>query len=183
MKRRPVFVIIAGTNGTGKTTLLRKLIKERRALVLDPDGAEWLDLKDIEMSQARQILPGKQARVITPEIEDLELLGNFDTFNNGALVLDDCKHYVKHTVDMAIRKTLIRRRQRRLDIFAVTHSLADVPPTFWTYHSHLILFKTSDSLTRAQRNIPNAKKLQQQVEQVNRHPNPHYHRYLQLGKL
>lgn len=39
--RQSLFFIIVGTNGTGKTTLLNKLISEKggKSLIIDPDGA------------------------------------------------------------------------------------------------------------------------------------------------
>ena len=48
--RQSLFFIIVGTNGTGKTTLLNKLIAEsgRKALIVEPDGFEWRDVKEID---------------------------------------------------------------------------------------------------------------------------------------
>ena len=51
IRRQSVFFIIVGLNGTGKTTLLHKFIDsmpERKLLVLDPDGLEWINLHTIE---------------------------------------------------------------------------------------------------------------------------------------
>ena len=47
--RESLFFIIVGTNGTGKTTLLNKLISQtnRKALILDPDGREWDEIQEI----------------------------------------------------------------------------------------------------------------------------------------
>jgi ABC-type cobalamin/Fe3+-siderophores transport system ATPase subunit len=58
--RQSLFFIIVGTNGTGKTTLLNKLINEtnRKSLILDPDGLEWKDVQEIEPSKSGELKSG-----------------------------------------------------------------------------------------------------------------------------
>ena len=48
--RQSLFFIIVGTNGTGKTSLLNKLINEKggKALIVDPDGMEWEHVEEIK---------------------------------------------------------------------------------------------------------------------------------------
>ena len=55
--RQSLFFIIVGTNGTGKTTLLNKLISNigRKALILDPDGLEWKDIQEIPKFENNQL--------------------------------------------------------------------------------------------------------------------------------
>ena len=147
IKRQSVFFIIVGLNGTGKTTLLHKFIDsmpERKLLVLDPDGLEWINLHTIEKEDVALMKKGK-ARIIAPDKEQLETI---DQFTNGTLVLDDCRYYLGSRMEEVVRKTLVRRRQNSVDVFSVAHGLSEVPSVFWTYATHLVLFKTNDSAVR-----------------------------------
>lgn len=181
-QRQSVFVIIAGTNGTGKTTYLKKISglssgSKKRTLIIDPDGYEWQNVATINPDQAGMIKEGKAARIVDPLPEDIVTISE-SGFRNGNLILDDCKFYVRQQIDLAIRKILIRRRQRMLDVFAVTHSLNDVPPSFWTYCTHIVLFKTKDNPERAKRNIPKYGEIKPHIDQVNNHSDHHYFRII-----
>ena len=68
-----------------------------------------------------------------------------------------------------IRKVLIRRRQNNVDIYAVAHSLMDIPAQFWVFSTHLILFKTTHSRVSQAREF---KHIQEHIKEVNSHPNP-----------
>lgn len=178
--RQGVFIIIVGTNGTGKTTLTRQLIAAngRRILVVDPDGIEWHDLATIESGDINRIKQGKRARIIAPTPEDLSQLVSF---SEGSLVLDDCRYYVKARIEESIRKVFVRRRQRGIDIYAVAHSLNEVPPTFWTFATHLILFKTTDNPDRLKHNLPGyEERIKGNMEAIKSHPSLHYHRVIPL---
>lgn len=173
-------MIIVGTNGTGKTTLVKKLIDAngRKVLVVDPDGIEWGSLATIEPYQVDKIKQGKRARIVGPTPGDLAYLTGF---SEGSLVLDDCRFYVKARIEESIRRTFVRRRQRGIDIFAVAHSLNEVPPTFWTFATHLILFKTTDNPERLKHNLPGfEERISSNLKAINSHKNPHYMRVIPL---
>lgn len=179
-QRQALFFIIAGTNGTGKTTLLKKLIQQngKRTLIIDPDGYEFSDVATIEIGDITRIKNGKKARIVAPTNKDLENLINF---TDGNLVLDDCRYYIKSRIEESIRRLFVRRRQHSIDIFAVAHSLNEVPPTFWTFATHLILFKTKDSSDRLKQNFPRYEEvLKQNVKEINSHKNHHYFRIIPL---
>jgi hypothetical protein len=177
--RQSLFIIIVGTNGTGKTTVLRNLVNtNRRLLVIDPDGMEWGDLPEIKLSQVAMMTPTAKARVIGPSPEELDMLINFE---NGNLVLDDCRYYVKSRIEESVRKTLVRRRQKSIDVYAVGHSLSEIPPTFWVFCTHLILFKTRDNAARVKQNIPKYQELEKvHIPEINRHADHHYYRIIAM---
>lgn len=177
--RQSLFIIIVGTNGTGKTTVLRSLVNsQRRLLVVDPDGMEWSDLPELKAQQVRMMSPTAKARVVGPSPEELECLIDY---SNGNLVLDDCRYYVKSRIEESVRKTLVRRRQKSIDVYAVAHSLSEVPPTFWVFCTHLILFKTRDNTSRVKQNIPKYQELERvHIPEINKHPNHHYYRVIPM---
>jgi len=176
--RQVLFFIIVGTNGTGKTTLTRKLIANRKTLVLDPDGLEWSNLPTIDIDEVALLKEGKSARIIAPEPKEIVELVNY---RNGNLVLDDCRYYVRSRIEEGVRQLLVRRRQKDVDIFAVAHSLNEVPPTFWTFATHLVLFKIKDNPQRLKQNIPKYKELTEiHIPEINSHANHHYFRVIPL---
>jgi ABC-type Mn2+/Zn2+ transport system ATPase subunit len=176
--RQVLFFIIVGTNGTGKTTLTKKLITGRKTLVVDPDGLEWSNLPTIDIDEITLLKPDKSARIIAPDYKDIIELINY---RNGNLVLDDCRYYVRSRIEEGVRQLLVRRRQKDVDIFAVAHSLNEVPPTFWTFATHLVLFKIKDNPQRLKQNIPKYKELtEKHIPEINNHDNHHYFRVIPL---
>jgi|TARA_Y100000114_G_scaffold21423_1_gene17210 Cdc6-like AAA superfamily ATPase len=183
-KRQSLFFIIVGTNGTGKTTLLNNILTETnrdKVLVVEPEGLEWQHYKEINYDQIISFTKGK-AKVINPSPEEIEQLMDF---NNGTLVLDDCRYYANKRLQTAIRKILIRRRQNAVDIFAVAHGLSEVPPDFLTFCTHIIMFKTNDWLQRL-RNSADREQIQvikQVREKVNADTNPHNFRVISMKDI
>ena len=179
MVRQGVFVIICGTNGTGKTTLVREFVQdERKLLVVDPDGMEWEDLVAIDPSRVGEVIPGGKARILSPTPDELDYLKDF---TDGNLVLVDCRYYVKSRIEHSIRQTLVRRRQKGIDVYAVGHSLTEVPPTFWVFATHLILFKTKDNPSRLKQNIPMYHDMvNKHIPEINAHSDHHYYRVIPL---
>lgn len=179
IERQALFFIISGTNGTGKTTLLKKLISnKKRTLIVDADGYEFSNVATIDVQDIDRIKKGKKARIIAPTPKDLEELTNF---TNGNLVLDDCRYYIKARIEESIRRLFVRRRQHNIDIFAVAHSLNEIPPTFWTFATHLVLFKTKDNADRLKQNFPRYDDvLKGHIKEINAHSNHHYYRVIPL---
>ena len=181
--RQSLFFIIVGTNGTGKTTLLNKLISEKggKSLVIDPDGLEWQHIEEIQPEKARELKSG-QAKILAPTIEDLEELIDFQ---NGSLVLDDCRFYLKSRMEESIRRILIRRRHNAIDVFAVAHGLSEVPASFYTFATHLICFKTNDSLVRLRNSTDKEKihRLRLAIDEVNQHPDHHHYKVFNISDI
>ena len=181
--RQSLFFIIVGTNGTGKTTLLNRLVDEKggKSLVIDPDGLEWSHVEEIAPEKCGELKSG-QAKILAPSIEDLEHLMNFQ---NGSLVLDDCRFYLKSRMDESIRRILIRRRQNSIDVFAVAHGLSEVPASFYTFATHLICFKTNDSLVRLRNSTDKEKihRLRAAIDEVNKHPDHHHYKVFNISDI
>lgn len=177
-KRQCIFWIVIGTNGVGKTTLIENLVQKekRNVLIADPDGYEkaWYKYPEIEAEQI-EYMTNHKCRFIAPEKDDLEY---FKGFKNGLLVLDDCNHYLKANLQFGMKQIFVRRRQMNIDIIAVAHSLTEVPPRFWSFASHLILFKTG--AMRKTVNIPSFIKDEGHIEEVNKHPNRHHYKMIRL---
>ena len=158
--------------------MTRKLINNRKTLVVDPDGLEWGMIPTIDINEINRLKDGKKARIIAPDYKDIVELVNY---KHGNLVLDDCRYYVRSRIEEGVRQLLVRRRQKDVDIFAVAHSLNEVPPTFWTFATHLVLFKIKDNPQRLKQNIPKFRELtEKHIPEINNHQNHHYFRVIPL---
>lgn len=143
-------ILILGTNGTGKTTLSKQFVKNElerkdgRVLIVTPDDAEWLQYPRINIYKKGRIEQFTGAmRHIWRDKNDLPFL---KLFKGGLLVFDDCRTYFDAKIDTELRGFFIRSRQRQIDILSIAHGFTNVPPSFFSYTSRIILFKTKDSL-------------------------------------
>ena len=147
MPRTTKLIILLGTNGTGKTTLLSEFIKNesKKTLVVAPDDKDWLNIPLIANFQLSSLVYNGVRRHIWEENTDLEIISN--RFQNGLLVFDDCRSYFSSGhLDKALHKLLIRRRQMQVDILVAAHGFSEVPPKFYTFATDIILFKTCDNI-------------------------------------
>lgn len=184
--RTPKQIIILGTNGTGKSTLAKKLVlnelkkEDSHVLIVVPDDMEWTTLEWVNSRFPHRIEWYKGARKIVyfPGLIDIIR----DKFRNGLVVFDDCRAYFTAAIDMDLRSLLIRRRQQMIDIVAVGHGFTEVPPAFFTFATHYALFKTLDNINRRKnfiQNIDEMKAAQVRVNQI-AEKNPHYHEIIQV---
>lgn len=150
--RTPKQIIVLGTNGTGKTTLVKKLVinelkkPDSHVLIVVPDDIEWTSVEWVNDRFPHRIGIYKGVRKIVYYEGLLEVIR--EHFRNGLVIFDDCRAYFKSSIDMDLRSLLIRRRQQMIDIVAVGHGFTEVPPAFFTFATHFILFKTIDNIDR-----------------------------------
>ena len=151
-ERMTYHIIFIGTNGTGKTTLVKKYFVKpaaRRVLIVDPDMLEpqWREFKKIDISNREAMRTFTGIRVAGCQSpDDLELIEQ--NYNDGVLVLDDFGYYTQSNIPQSLRQILVRRRQKRLDIFSLTHGFTNIPPALILYMTHICIFKTLDNPMR-----------------------------------
>jgi len=176
-ERDPLFIILIGTNGTGKTTRLLEFIDACAGggLIIDPEGMEedWTGkFPEIRDEDIGKII--NERCLVTDASEDTFSAIQTD-FNGRFLVLDDCRYYVKKGGDEMFHKIILRRRQIGIDVFAACHGITEVPSNFWTFATHAIVFKTSDNYkSRKQYMNPDIFfKLEKAMSNVNRNEDFH----------
>lgn len=178
-ERAAMLTIILGFNGTGKTTVLRRILESSgtRALVVTPDDIEWTDCEENELrSRSDYGFEGIQRHIFDPD----RTLDALRYYRKGTLVFDDCRSYFGDSTDPRVRDLLIRRRQREVDVFAVGHGFTQVPPVFFTFASDYILFKTVDNIRRRKDCITNFEWLERCQREVNASAvrDPHFFRHI-----
>lgn len=188
-ERLTLHVIFLGTNGTGKTTMVKNhFVKpsKRRVLIIDPDGLEpqWKEYKKIDIRNRVAMQSFKGIRVAGCQSpDDIAIIEQ--NYNNGALVLDDFGYYTQSNIPQALRQILVRRRQKRIDIFSLTHGFTNIPPALILYTTHLCIFKTYDNPVRHKEkmNVEAFAALMETIKMVNDNPNRHYSQMVDLKKL
>ncbi len=183
-ERRAKLAIILGTNGTGKTTLLRNIVQaaNQRTLIITAQDAEWLDLPDNPLLTPDDFaFSGIQRHIFDPNKKH-GTLSRIHLFRKGIVVFDDCRLYLRSNTDDAIRALLIARRQREVDIFAVGHGFTEVPPVFFTFASDLFLFRTTDEIRRRKDCLQNYDQMLALQKEINKQAlsKPHTYQHVKF---
>lgn len=186
-ERTPRQMIVIGTNGTGKTTLVKKLViaelkkKDSHILVIVPDDMEWPAVPFVHPKFPQRIERYVGARKIIYEPGILGVIT--ERFTDGLLVFDDCRAYFTAALDMELHTLLIRRRQKRLDIVAVGHGFTEIPPKFFTFATDLILFRTIDNIDRRKNVLNNFTEMKEAQARINARAEtePHYYEILKAS--
>ncbi len=182
--RRAKLTIILGTNGTGKTTLLRNIVESssQRTLIITAQDAEWLHLPHNPLLTPDDFaFSGIQRHIFDPH-RTHGTLSRIHLFRKGIIVFDDCRLYLRANTDDTIRALLIARRQREVDIFAVGHGFTEVPPVFFTFASDLFLFRTTDEIRRRKdclQNFDTMLNLQREIN-ISALRNPHIFKHVKF---
>lgn len=184
--RQPKNITILGTNGTGKTTFVKKLVlnelkkKDSHVLVVVPDDMEWVTLPWVHPRFKHRVSSYVGARKVIYEPGLLEIIDR--NFTEGMLVFDDCRAYFKAATDPVLQRILIRRRQKELDIVVVGHGFTQVPPAFFTFTTHYALFKTVDNIDRRKDCIQNFPMMVEAQARINKmaEKDPHYHEVIKV---
>jgi len=169
-ERQTKLIIVLGYNGTGKTTLVKKLVldslkRRDRALIVTPDDIEWQPVPLVHNKFKHRIERYVGARRLIYQKGDLELIASH--YKSGLLVLDDCRAYLEARTEPEMHELLIRRRQRMIDIIAVGHGFTEVPPKFFTFSSEIILFRTIDNIERRKNVLKDYERMKEAQTRVN----------------
>ncbi len=178
------FFCIVGTNGAGKTKfVLDNFISKssRRSLCVDPDLMEDAfdpyPIIDIKNEQEMRSFKGVR-RAACEDPEDIALIRK--NFQGGNLLLDDFGYYTDSNIPKDLRRIIVRRRQMKLDIFALTQGFTEIPPKFITRATHIVVFKSNDNPEVHKHKLRNFDKFMQMVNEVNNHPDPHYYQIINI---
>lgn len=171
-KRQVELVAILGTNGTGKSTLARKIVEhsKRRTIIVDFEGAEkmWRDVKRIDVRDQQEMATFTGMRkAIWLQHKEKTLYYLRNNFQNGIIVFDDCRLYLKPRLAEEHERLMVRRRQNEQDQFYIAHGFTEVPPRTFTFMSKILLFRTKDSVRRLRDNFQDYNLVETKQKAVN----------------
>lgn len=184
--------IFCGTNGTGKTKFaLEEFVMKypKNVIILDPLNGEkkWSIYPVIGETKIKQLSISKPIKAkLDVDFSSNKYWEILMQIKNSLIVFDDFNFFLTYdTRGVAFRDLLLRRRQLNNDIILICHGLSEVPPSFFTFASHLVIFNTTDSYLRLKNKIPNGSEIIAVIEDVKRQAksNPYAKEIYQLRTL
>lgn len=192
MQRATKQTIVLGFNGTGKSTLTRKIIESyvskpgRKALIITPDSAEWTNYPETSLEKPSDFEFEGIRRYIWTFInkEDQAAMERLRSYYfDGFLAFDDCRSYLMATTNDWLKYLYIRRRQKMIDLMLIAHGFTDVPPQAFTNCTDLFLFKTVDNIVRRKDELRNLDEMiahQMRINQI-AETKPHYYELIKFS--
>lgn len=145
-------VIVCGATETGKSTLIKEIIKPRIGIdgfiIHDPnEQAAWYHLPEISLNEFERLKRGTKSmyRTCDPDYEKFFHIA-FTNFQDGCIITEDATNYLGDKPNRAIMPNLIglRHPKHNVDIIMITHSIMDAPKYIIRQCNELILKKTGD---------------------------------------
>lgn len=150
-KRNSELIVCLGRNGTGKSTLIGKMVQS-------------LGVRTIVVTESKLPVIWRNVPEIDPR--DSEAMANFtglrhvtfdrygkDTFkylyynsHNTFILFDDCRNYITDRMDdlKYCRKLAVDFRHKMLDVAFIVHFPSDVPKKIWSYVTTFIIGATGE---------------------------------------
>lgn len=190
--RQAAFRIFIGTNGTGKTTTMKKYlaVNDRNLVVPSSrDDPAWRGYPELkwEVREMPDPFTGKNVRaVVFPEMHTftgthiVNVDGDLRIFNGiidqtrgmkrGGLFLDDFRMYIysKGSISQEAVKLFIGRRHRELDIFMACHKGSDISSDLLGFNPDLVVgYTTSPPNDNTLAKVPNGQAFMDTCQRVN----------------
>ena len=170
--------IIIGTNGTGKSTLVRQIVNGinlPRKLIITRQLDEWDECPQNNLVAREDFLfKGIQRHIPTDVNQTLDRL---HYLRRCAVVFDDARKYLKAKTDDELNALYISRRQYAMHIIFVAHSFDQVPIQAYSFATDFILFRTSKPIDKGRLNqLNDPEKFEETKRRVDQEAktNPYY---------
>jgi hypothetical protein len=151
-KKDSIYAMLLGTNGTGKSTLLRKIadaaVSRKRVLIIPSNQAEPT-FKDVPLIKPEQLATFTgMKKIMCYEEDHFAFVARW--IQDAVIITDDFRNYLpRPQMNPYVRKMFIDRRHKRLDIYMAAHGFTQVPPELFTWCDFIFMFRTKDNPHRA----------------------------------
>lgn len=133
--------LIIGHTGQGKTTLVKRLIKNRKAFIFDVNNEyQGFSNRDTALN-------------IKGFTERVSLLTGFN------IVYEDATGFLRGKQSAEFMRQIVRKRHTRNNFFILFHSINRIPPELMELANFIILFKTNDNAEIVDKKFRNEKLL------------------------
>lgn len=184
MERTAKTIVIVGANGTGKTTVTKRILKALggKVLAITPDVIGWEEYPLVELDKPDDFLGDGIRCHIFDDDKKSGTMEKILRFKNGAIVFDDCRAYFPDRTDPRLHKLFIRRRQYMVDIVVVGHGFNEIPPKFFTFATEIILFRTTDNIARRKNCLKDFDRMVEAQRRVNKaaETNPYHYEIIKF---
>lgn len=185
-----VSMLLIGTNGTGKSTVLRKIAMaainggKKKVLILPSNPAEptFLDIPEIDLSEIDKFhSPGVTRGAVRCNVFDIdEYVKATRNARNTVIISDDFRAYFnKQTMHPIVRRLLISRRHHLNDYYFAAHGFTQVPGDLFSFTKYLQIFRCLDNPKRHRDKLLDANQVLETIKRVNetaeRTKNPYYY--------
>lgn len=180
-------IVSVGRPRTGKTTfnlaLIKALAKQKGVLIFDVNGEKaFADYPKMPFDK----LPGWKSKGIyrvhhTSPDEFMDTV--FHSVYNAVVVFEDTTAYVDSTISESLKRLLVDRRHRNVDMLFSFHSLRVIPPKILDFTNYMIVGKTGDSekYLKNLEKLPNPEEFLKVWQRVKNHPSNFYREIIEAN--
>lgn len=186
--------LIIGQRGTGKTSFIKGdkkvnvpgLIpiyqkKNIKVLIIDTlDHPAYRDVPILPQTKFKQFNKGVVRLFMEPDniLKLVDLINTSPHLNNTFIIFEDAGKYTEKSLPKAFKRLIIDSKQRNIDILFCYHCFIDTPANIFTKADYIQLFKTEDSPVVRKNNLRLFDKVNNAYNEVKKHSNNFYGKYI-----
>lgn len=140
-------ILNVGSTGTGKSTLIKEVIRTKRRVFVFDYQNEFIDLP---------IFLGKPIDKMRYVGELTDFMGIVEKLHGGGyyVVIEEASGLFESRIKSDYTKMLLSKRHTKTNYILNFHSLQDVPPKIWRYSDLLYMRKTNDMVKDVKKKFP-----------------------------
>jgi hypothetical protein len=178
-------VVIAGGRGTGKTTLVQKVMEQSKLpkkLVLDtfhhPSYSDWpaMPMDFFERNAWRK----GRFHFHGSDYDKMKAIVA-DHVKNTLVVFEDAAKMVHQRPSSSTRRICLDSKQTGNDVIFIYHSIGEIPQLLFKWMDYLVLFKTQERIENQKTRIHCYERILPAFNRVQDHQSKYHHETIQIS--